>query len=206
MSARLDVAGQRFGRWLALSRDSFRNRSMWTCRCACGQKRSVSLSDLRSGKSVSCGCFKSETARTHFVTHGHASALGNRAPEYRVWSHIKDRCHNPKQARYADYGGRGVVMCSRWRQSYEAFIEDVGRRPSSRHSLDRIDNDGNYAPGNVRWATAFEQAQHTRRTRLLTTNGRTQTLSSWARELGLAPATLTKRLARGWSVDKTLAA
>lgn len=126
------------------------------------------------------------------------------SPEYTAWAGMLQRCRNPKNAAYPDYGGRGITVCDAWRDSFEAFYADLGPRPSARHSIDRIDNDGNYEPGNCRWATAKEQNRNTRRARLLTFDGRTQLLSDWGAELGVHPEAIRGRLRRGWSIEDAL--
>lgn len=133
----------------------------WSCRCECGNVVVVLNVSLLSKNTASCGCFMRENngrlMAIRKTTHGEA----NRTPEYEAWSKSKDRCHNPKSKNWSNYGRRGIVMSERWRNSYETFLADVGRRPSSKHSFDRYpDNDGNYEPGNVRWATKQEQARN----------------------------------------------
>ncbi|HEY9737554.1 MAG TPA: hypothetical protein V6D06_14770 [Trichocoleus sp.] len=115
---------------------------------------------------------------------------------------MKSRCHNPNNAAYDRYGGRGIVVCDRWRESFENFYADMGPRPSEQHSIDRINNDGNYEPGNCRWATDKQQSRNTRRNRLLTYNGETLFLDEWAERLSISKHTLQTRLWRGWSVEE----
>ena len=121
-------------------------------------------------------------------------AKRTRTPEYRCWSSIKTRCYNPNSRGYQWYGARGISMCQAWRDSFTAFLAHIGQRPTDLHTLDRIDNDGNYEPGNVRWATRNEQSQNTRLTRLLAHDGETLSLSAWARRLGIDPKSLRERL------------
>lgn len=136
-----------------------------------------------------------------------ANAKGNHGrPEYAVWSAMTQRCLNPRNKAYHRYGGRGVRVCKSWqgRGGFERFLADVGPRPSMQHSIDRIDNDGHYEPGNVRWATTAEQNANTSRVRLVTIAGRTQHLAAWSRETGIPPVTLGARLAAGWPEARLL--
>lgn len=125
--------------------------------------------------------------------HGHA-----RTPEYDIWIGVKKRCENPKYKSFADYGGRGVTICPEWRDSFVAFLADVGPRPSPKHSIGRIDNDGNYEPGNVRWETSTEQASNTRRSVRINVDGVERTVAEWARLNGINPYTIYDRLDAGW--------
>lgn len=137
------------------------------------------------------------------ISHGDARK-GREAPEYRTWSRMLTRCTNPNDAAYHRYGGRGIVVCSRWATSYEAFLSDMGRRPTPFHSIDRINNDGNYEPGNCRWATKRQQLTNYTRNRYLTLGRRTMTLDAWAEETGVNATTITARLGRGWSEKDAL--
>jgi hypothetical protein len=152
------LTGRNFGKLSVLSFHSSRGRHCyWTCRCECGRELTVAGDNLMSGNSRSCGC-----SRFHPRSHGNAPKSGATA-EYKTWAWMIQRCTNPKNKRWKHYGGRGIGVCTRWRNSFAAFLEDVGRRPSSDHSIDRYpDMNGNYEPGNVRWATRSEQARNTR--------------------------------------------
>jgi hypothetical protein len=136
------------------------------------------------------------------MSHGEAGA--RRSPEYRTWLSMLTRCRNPKSDHWPGYGGRGITVCARWNDSYEAFLEDVGRRPSLRHTLDRVDNAGNYEPGNVRWATPREQSRNRRSNRLLEFRGEVATAAEWAERFGLRRSALFLRLSRGWSLEDAL--
>ena len=137
------------------------------------------------------------------LKHGQA-CRGRKTKEYYTWRNIKERCHNPRHPRYADYGGRGIIVCDRWRYSFEAFAADMGVCPPL-HMIEREDNNGPYSPENCYWATATEQNQNRRNNHHLTYQGRTQTLTNWARELGISCPTLSSRLNRqGWSVERAL--
>lgn len=154
----VDMTGRTFGRWTVLGPvGADRNGSaMWTCRCACGVERLVVGTNLRNGGSRSCGCLKLDRLAAK-VRHGMADTLA-----YKRWESIKQRCTNPKNPSYKNYGGRGITMCAEWAASFERFFADVGECPGPGLSLDRIDNDGNYEPGNVRWATNSEQMRNRR--------------------------------------------
>lgn len=125
-------------------------------------------------------------------------------PEYVVWCTMRSRCHKESSTQWNYYGARGIVVCERWRKSFHAFYEDMGPKPSKLHSLDRIDNNGNYEPKNCRWATKEEQANNTRSNVFLTLNDETKTLSAWARHCGHKESTLRKRLKMGWALEKAL--
>lgn len=128
------------------------------------------------------------------------------SPEYTAWRHMKSRCLNPRDKRYADYGGKGITVSDRWRNSFEAFLADVGERPGPEYSLERHDNRGHYETWNCYWATRSEQQRNTRRTRKLTFEGKTLTAVEWAKERGIPAKTLYSRLRLGWSVERALAA
>jgi hypothetical protein len=164
MTTFIQETGNRYGRLLVLRRaadhvfPSGRVGVTWICLCDCG-KESISLArNLRSGSTRSCGCLAAEHSRTLTRTHGMSGT-----PEYRAWKGAIGRCENRSSPHYQDYGGRGIMVCEQWRHNFEAFFTDVGPRPSPDHSLDRIDNDGNYEPGNCRWATKTEQSSNRRK-------------------------------------------
>lgn len=139
--------------------------------------------------------------------HNESNRGNNPTVEYATWAGVKARCLNPNRPGYKDYGGRGIRICERWKNSYLAFLEDMGRKPSTKHSLDRIDNNGNYEPGNCRWATDVEQRTNKRRmnTRYITFNGERKTLTEWSIKTGIKLTTLITRLdSYGWAVDRAL--
>jgi hypothetical protein len=130
--------------------------------------------------------------------------------EYMAWKGMRARCYNRKSKDYADWGGRGITVCDHWRNSFEAFYRDMGPRPSAEHSLDRVDNDGPYSPDNCRWATSTEQNKNRRERkprsidRLLTYDGRTQTIAQWARECSLPYEAFRRRIDKGWPIEKAM--
>jgi hypothetical protein len=193
---RIDITGQRFGRWTAISYAD----SVWTCRCDCGTERRVVGKTLRNGSSKSCGCYNAEVAGRHLRKHGMAHRTN---VEYKAWCQMRTRCMNRNGKNWADYGGRGIEVCERW-NDFTAFYADMGPRPSPKHSLDRLDVNGNYEPGNCRWATVKEQRRNIRTNRLLTHHGKTMTVAAWADELGVRKGILYTRLFNGWSDEKVL--
>jgi hypothetical protein len=144
-----------------------------------------------------------ENAKTLNRTHGDTAGSGP-TPEYRTWQNIIKRCTDPTDKSWLRYGGAGIRICDKWRNSYETFLADMGRRPSSNHSIDRIENARGYEPGNCRWATSKEQRLNQRRIVLIEANGKALTLTDWVRHLGLSKSTVNKRLARGWSPKEAL--
>lgn len=210
MSARKDITGQRFGRLIAVkpSHSDRRGQLMWECLCDCGKTTVVRGADLRFGKTRSCLCLYHEVIVTHGGknrTHGHSHrTLSNGSPEYQSWMGAKVRCLNPKHKIYPQYGGRGITMCARWRDSFEAFLADMGPRPAGT-SLDRYpNNDGNYEPGNCRWATQREQCNNKRNNQRLQYDGLDLTTSEWARRVGIGKATIRDRIKRGWATARAL--
>jgi hypothetical protein len=170
----------------------------------------VDVVRARLGKSTnSCGCLRLDLLKARSTIHGHSTreVEGRESPEYRTWNGMKQRCLNPKHPAYKNYGGRGITVCARWQISFQAFLDDVGPRPTGgrRHfTLDRIDNNGPYEPNNVKWATFQENLNHTRSNRWLTYDGRTQTVAQWAREYNLTHNALLMRLRSGWDLHRAL--
>lgn len=137
------------------------------------------------------------------VEHGNTTHGRHRTPEHHVWSGMRNRCLNPRHRDYRNYGGRGITVCAEW-DDFSTFLHDMGKRPSQKHTLERLDNDGPYRPGNCVWATRPVQARNKRTTRWITFHGVTQCLTDWARQQGLDKSTVCHRLARGWSIERTL--
>lgn len=130
------------------------------CSCDCGNTKSIVSQSIRNGKTISCGCHMREMISKNRTKHGHART-GNKHPAYLTWLSMRQRCKNPKTDAYKWYGGRGIKVCKRW-DSFENFLEDVGERPSTKHSIDRINNDGDYTPNNTKWSTSKEQNENRR--------------------------------------------
>jgi len=168
---RLELSGQRFGRLVAIRNIGIdaHGRSMWACRCDCGTDISVAASVLKR-KQLSCGCLVVDMA----TKHG-----GSDHPLYKTWASMIERCESPDNKSYHRYGGRGIKVCKRWRKNFGAWLDDMGERPSRKHSVDRIDPNGNYEPSNCRWASAIEQQRNRSNNLLVTIDGCTQPLSAW---------------------------
>lgn len=200
-----DRTGKRYGRIVVIRLIESRPRglSLWLCRCNCGTVLNLTSKRLSNKAIESCGCKKIEvvSALKNRLTHGMVGT-----PEYRSWQHMKERCLNKKSKSYPAYGGRGIKICQEWIDSFEAFLKSVGNRPSTRHSIDRFpDNNGNYEPGNVRWATASEQARNRRTNNIIELNGQQKTLAEWSESTGISVYTIMSRLYQSkWSVEKSL--
>jgi hypothetical protein len=186
-----DYVGCVIGRWTVLGYASGGHHPRWLCRCICGTEKTVIRDELVKGASQSCGC--------SLLTHGKTLT-----PEYRVWTNMIQRCENPSQEAYKNYGARGIIVCKRWRESFEAFLADMGPRPSPEHSLERVRNDGDYVPANCKWATNAEQNSNRRNSVFLEYQGERLHLAEWARRKGMSEASLAGRLRRGWSVAEAI--
>lgn len=136
--------------------------------------------------------------------HGASWVNGKAAPEYAAWASMKSRCLNQSARNFADYGGRGIQVCDRWRDSFEAFLADMGTRPSTKHSIDRIDNDGNYEPGNCRWALPLAQCRNKRSNHLVEWQGQTMTVTEAAERAGANIVLVRSRIRRGWDIARAL--
>ncbi|MFS0771050.1 hypothetical protein [Sphingomonas sp. 1P08PE] len=169
-------------------------------RCDCGVTKPMGLHHIRAGKTVSCGCENARRASSRFTKHG-----AYRDRTYKSWSAMMQRCHNEASDSYPAYGGAGITVWADWHgpEGYHRFLAYVGPRPAG-CSIDRIDNDKGYEPGNVRWATTKEQMNNRRRSRPLTYNGETMNAKDWALRLGMGRNTIYERLRAGWSVERAL--
>lgn len=197
---RVDFTGRAYGRLKVVGFAEYRpstgrcRRAFWRCLCSCGVECIVGSGNLKKGKAQSCGCRNREIVSARMTTHGMSNS-----PEYSVWSAVIQRCTNKKAPGYKYYGGRGVTVCDRWRKSFEMFRADMGARPSLAHTIDRIDNDGDYTPGNCRWATSHVQHRNRSDSIMITHDGETRCAADWAKIVGLHRDVIRSRLQRGWS-------
>lgn len=189
---KIDLTGQRFGLWTVV-REFGRHKKIitWLVTCDCGTTRVVLGHNLKSGESTSCGC--RSLAKTHNKS---------KTREYKIWKSMIRRVESKKSISYKNYGGRGIIVCPTWRKDFQYFYDDMGPAPYNT-SIDRIDNNGNYEPGNCRWATRSEQARNYRQNHCITYLGETHPVVVWAEKLNITNCdVLYRRLYKGWSVEK----
>lgn len=197
----IDIAGQRFGRLIAVSRcdnNPFSGAAAWVCKCDCGTELLVRSRLLRLGYTKSCGCLRKNRTGARFTIDGRTSH-----PLYITWASMIARCKYKGDSSYHKYGGRGITVCERWR-IFSNFLADMGPRPEGT-SLDRIDSNGHYSPENCRWADPATQSRNRRVCRFVTYQGKTQTLAEWDREMGFTSGTISNRLRYfGEDLDKVM--
>lgn len=198
-----DITGNRYGRLVVLRfiKTDEKRRSLWECQCDCGKTVIVQKNNLTSGNTKSCGCLSSSLKTTHNKSKSRL---------YSVWHGMKQRCLNPNVEEYKNYGGRGIKICPEW-MDFETFYQwaisngFIESSPKGQNTIDRIDVNGNYEPLNCRFVNMSVQSNNTRRNKLLTYQGRTQTISQWANEIGINRRTLEARIVDyHWSVEKAL--
>lgn len=192
----IDLTGQRFGRLVVMQGEGggVSGHIIWLCKCDCGSKTSVPSNHLRSGHTNSCGCLVTK--------HGH-NKKGEVSKTYQSWQSMVQRCTNPNNKDYYNYGGRGIKVCESWLE-FENFLEDMGEAPKG-YQIDRVDNNGNYCKPNCRWATRTEQARNMRTNHLKTYKNKTQCISAWAEEFDINYSTLYSRIfTYNWSLEKAL--
>jgi hypothetical protein len=204
-----DLRGLTFGRLTVVDyagrrRGADKCYHYWHCACLCGNTHVARGHGLSGGGVRSCGCVGREFNRSGDARRRHGM---RHSAEYNTWCGMRQRCHNPNALSYARYGGRGIKVCERWRDSFDAFYEDMGPKPSPGHQLERVDNAGPYAPNNCRWATQTEQANNRRNNRVLTHQGESLTVMEWSRRTGIPGVVIRRRLDRyAWPVARALSA
>lgn len=203
----IDLAGKRFGRLVVLGYTGKQQQGKtkiifvptWLCLCDCGNRVLVEGGNLKSGKSQSCGCVRAENLINNPPSFIHG---GTYMTEYSVWRGMIQRCLNPNCSNFPRYGGRGIKICPQWRD-FTVFLADVGKRPGPEYSLDRIDNDGDYEPGNVAWRTDKDQANNRNSNTHVTYQEETKTLAQWSDQLGIKLNTLAYRIyTAGWTIER----
>lgn len=195
MSKIIDMVGKKCGRLTVVSRSSENEgtKAQWVCLCDCGNTKIVTGDKLRRGHTQSCGCLHSDVCAALLKTHGYSST-----PTHTSWAGMKQRCFDPNATSYPRYGACGITVCDRWVNSFENFLADMGERPDG-YSLDRIDPEKNYEPGNCRWATDEEQANNKKNNRRIDMNGRLVTVAEASRLTGIPGHILYRRVSKGWS-------
>lgn len=191
-----------FGRLTTVGEVSSGN---WACVCECGTKVVVRWHRLASGNNKSCGCLKrnvlGDNSRTHGMSNSRITGYSNKA--YGVWQAMRDRCKNKNRKDYHRYGGRGIKVCERWDKSFKNFLTDMGVPPKG-HTLDRINNDGDYTPNNCKWATRKEQVYNSSRVRLINVDGVVLSLTEWLARYGTNKSTFYRRVKQGFSVTNAI--
>jgi hypothetical protein len=193
----LELTGKRFGRLVIGERaENIGRHVMWWAQCDCGLKTVVRGAHLVAGRIKSCGCYRRDfKPRTTHGAHG--------TPEWRSWSKMRQRCLDPNNNEYPNYGGRGIGFCVRW-DEFQNFLDDMGKKPTLKHSIERLDNDADYGPANCIWADADTQANNKRNTKRYHFRGDVKTLPQWAAEYQLPSKTLWSRLREGWTFERAV--
>lgn len=184
---RKDITGKKFHRLTVIEyAGNKRTSAQWLCLCDCGKQVIVVGTKLRSGHTKSCSCSQKEITSQHFKKHGMVNSR-----TYGSWRAMRERCGNPNNIGYKDYGGKGIEVCDRWKNSFSNFLKDMGERPSNKHTIDREEYTKNYSPENCRWATYLEQAGNTSRNVWIEYNGEKMIMSDWARKFKINPSRIS---------------
>jgi hypothetical protein len=196
-----ELTGQKIGRLTPLKITHRRGKELlWECRCECGETCLVQSNNLLSGNTRSCGCYYKESRSVI----QRQTKPGSKSPTYSSWANMRNRCYREDNVQYADYGGRGITVCERWKNSFPNFLEDMGEKPKKGMSIERKNNNGHYEPGNCEWSTPKPQANNRRSNVFLTFNGKTKTLTQWSEETGIGMSTIRARVRVGWSIKDSL--
>ena len=203
---KIDLTGKRFGRLTVIEeagRDKF-HRTMWKCRCDCGNEKVIPYENLAKGDTRSCGCLAHDLTVERNLKHGD-SFRGKKERLYGIYNNMKTRCYTKTDSHYERWGGRGIKMCDEWLNSYEAFKEwAINNGYKEDLTIERIDNDGNYCPENCKWISHKEQARNKRNNHFLTYNGERKCLGEWCEIYNIPRTTLWNRVARGWTPEECL--
>lgn len=174
-------------------------RQYYMCLCQCGEVTKVRRDSLTSGHTTSCGCYSIAQTILRSTKHG-----GCGTPEYQTWINIRKRCYWEGHDHFEHYGGKGIQVCDKWRDDFQAFLDDVGYRPSSQHSIERIDFNGDYEPSNVKWATQIEQARNKSNNRLIEYLGKTRCVAEWAQIYNISPCKIHYWAKQGFTYKEAL--
>ena len=193
--------GQKFNKFTILEFNGKHKSGHLTalCKCDCGNIRTISLSDLKLNRSKSCGCIRKEAKQLFKKDHGMTNTK-----EFKTWAGIKIRCYNKNYKSYNYYGGKGVTMCNRWLNSFRNFLEDMGFAPTNKHSIDRIDSNGNYEPNNCKWSTLIEQANNKSNNKFYEYNGEIKSVPYFSRKYNIPMGRLYERLKAGYSIKDAI--
>ena len=208
MPKKLNLTGLIFGR-LTVIREAIEKTKggeiKWVCKCKCGNESVIAGSSLKRGNSKSCGCYFIDSVRERFTIHGWSPAI-KCTSEYKTWGKMKDRCYNNKFRYYPYYGGRGIKVCDRWlgEHGFINFIKDMGPKPTPKHSIDRIDVNGNYEPNNCRWATNYEQKRNTTRNIWIEYKGEKLVANDWSKKLGISFWRIQYHFRKGRSLSEII--
>lgn len=198
----LDLANQKFGMLTVIRYvgcDEKYNHK-WLCECECGNETIVTTGNLRKGHTTSCGCYRHKRQRDSHITHGMSSKR-----LYQTWQNMKNRCYNPNVESYKYYGERGIKVCEEWLESFETFADwSLENGYNDTLTIDRVNVDGNYEPNNCRWIDEITQANNKRTSVLLEYSGKKQTITDWAREIGINAKVLRRRYYLGWETERIL--
>lgn len=227
----IDLAGRRFGKLTVVRgvKEPKTRHVRWYCQCDCGQMTNSRAKRLLAGEQVCCGCTRPDKRPWCSPPIGRRFEKGNqyasyeyrtqavlpakmqltpsavsKMPEYRAWISMKVRCYDKSNNRYHRYGARGIEVCEEWRNDFLAFLKDVGPRPSDKHSLERVDNNLGYQPGNCEWRLPKDQARNRVSNTLVTHNGQTKCIAEWAEEVGIPQSVLSRRIREGWSAEDAI--
>jgi hypothetical protein len=202
---RISLLGQRFGKLIVISKTDKRldGHICWLCKCDCGNEKILNGRNLRNGNTTSCGCYRNSEIKKRFITHGE-SANGKWSNEYNCWHHIKSRCINVNNKNYKHYGGRGITICDEWINDFSSFLKDMGRKPTLKHSIERIDNNKGYCKENCRWATQREQCNNRRDNKKTVFDNKEYTISQLGEKLGIRSDRLRWQLKMNWTFEQII--
>ena len=203
MSKLIDLTGKKFGRLYVVKRigSTKYHQPLWLCKCDCGNETILCGQAIRSGHTISCGCYNKEEVSKLHKKHGD---FGTRL--YTIWSHMIQRCYNPNDAKFKNYGARGIIVCEKWKNDYREFKEwAINNGYSNDLTIDRINVNGNYEPSNCRWVDNYVQENNRTNNRLFTIDGITHTVSEWARIYNKKPSLVIQRInIYGYSINDAL--